>query len=116
MKYDEENDVAIMEVNAPNRKPLSLANDNSPEIGADVYAVGSPEGLEGTFSKGNISGLRRVGNSDRLQITAPISHGSSGGPVLNAFGEVIGVSVSMLESGQNLNFAVPVKYIRKLLP
>jgi S1-C subfamily serine protease len=50
-----------------------------------------------------------------LQITAPISHGSSGGPVLNIYGEVIGVSTAMLESGQNLNFAVPATAITTLL-
>jgi len=50
-----------------------------------------------------------------IQISAPISHGSSGGPVVNSNGELIGISVSTLSEGQNLNFAVPVKYIKHLL-
>src|SRR5262249_3421737 len=81
-------------------------------IGDEVYVVGNPEGLEGTFSQGIISSLR---GNDYIQITAPISHGSSGGPVLNKNGEVIGVAVGLIEEGQNLNFAIPVSKLTQLL-
>ncbi len=111
---DPDNDIALVEVSAPDVSPLVLAGDNPPEIGDEIYAIGSPKGFEATFSRGNISGLRSLDGHDRLQITAPISPGSSGGPVLNASGEVIGVAVATLRGGQNINFAVPAKYVRKL--
>ena len=72
--------------------------------------------MEGAFSQGIISGIRKVGSEKLLQITAPISPGSSGGPVLNTKGEVIGVSVATFRGGQNLNFAVPSNYLKALIP
>jgi S1-C subfamily serine protease len=83
--------------------PLQLNSDSPVTIGDTVYVVGNPEGLEGTFSQGIISGIRAQGESEILQITAPISSGSSGGPVLNRNGQVIGVAVGVWKVGQNLN-------------
>jgi S1-C subfamily serine protease len=71
--------------------------------------------LEGTFSQGIVSSIREFGTEKILQITAPISPGSSGGPVLNGKGEVIGVSVATFKGGQNLNFAIPSNYLKALL-
>ncbi|HEU0054541.1 MAG TPA: trypsin-like peptidase domain-containing protein [Longimicrobium sp.] len=78
-----------------------------PEPGEAVVVIGAPEGLSNTVSTGIVSAVRRVQGQTLVQISAPISHGSSGGPVMNMRGEVIGVSVSVLSEGQNLNFAVP---------
>jgi len=78
-----------------------------PEAGESVVVIGAPEGLSNTVSTGIVSAIRRVQGRTLVQISAPISHGSSGGPVLNMRGEVIVVSVSVLSEGQNLNFAVP---------
>lgn len=86
------------------------------KVGEKIFALGNPEGLEGTISEGIISGIRRFGRSQRLQITAPISAGSSGGPVINAKGQLIGVVTSSIVEGQNLNFAVPARSVRKLVP
>ena len=77
--------------------------------------MGNPRGLEGTFSDGIISSVRPVGSDKLIQITAPLSPGSSGGPVLNRRGEVIGVSVLTIRDGQNLNFAIPSNYLKTLL-
>ena len=77
--------------------------------------MGNPQGLEGTFSQGIVSSIREVGADKLLQITAPISPGSSGGPVLNSKGKVIGVSVATYKGGQNLNFAIPSNYLKILL-
>jgi hypothetical protein len=71
--------------------------------------------LEGTFSNGIVSGIRRYGPDVFIQMTAPISPGSSGGPVVNAKGLVIGVATSTFTKGQNLNFAVPISYVRTAL-
>ncbi|HVG44651.1 MAG TPA: trypsin-like peptidase domain-containing protein [Longimicrobium sp.] len=78
-----------------------------PEAGEGVVVIGAPEGLSHTVSTGIVSAIRSIQGRTLVQISAPISHGSSGGPVLNMRGEVIGVSVSVLSEGQNLNFAVP---------
>ena len=77
--------------------------------------MGNPRGLEGTFSQGIISSIRKVETDKILQLTAPISPGSSGGPVLNSKGQVIGVSVATFRGGQNLNFAIPSNYLKKLM-
>ncbi|HEU4562422.1 MAG TPA: S1C family serine protease [Longimicrobium sp.] len=93
---------------------LQLAS-GLPEAGEAVVVIGAPEGLSNTVSTGIVSAIRRIGGRTLVQITAPISHGSSGGPVLNSRGQVIGVSVSVLSEGQNLNFAVPVTELSRLV-
>ncbi|MBW1795634.1 MAG: serine protease [Deltaproteobacteria bacterium] len=95
--------------------PLPLRNSEAVEVGEPVYVVGNPQGLEGTFSQGIVSSIREVGTEKLLQITAPISPGSSGGPVLNSRGQVIGVAVATFKGGQNLNFAIPSNYLKALL-
>jgi len=95
-------------------KALPLSSE-SVAPGEQVFAIGNPEGLERTISQGIISGLRKHDDRDLLQITTPISHGSSGGPILNGKGEVVGVAVGMFENGQNLNFAVPVSFVKEIL-
>ncbi|MFL5540713.1 MAG: trypsin-like peptidase domain-containing protein [Longimicrobiaceae bacterium] len=99
-------DLAILPRIAAPPATLTLAN-RLPEPGESVVVIGAPEGLSNTVSTGIVSAIRRIGGRTLVQISAPISHGSSGGPVLNMRGEVIGVSVSVLSEGQNLNFAVP---------
>ena len=89
---DKTNDLALLKVTAYGIKPLSLGDSDAVRIGATVYVAGNPKGLEGTFSDGIISSRRDKDTKERLQMTAPISPGSSGGPVLNRKGEVIGVS------------------------
>jgi lipopolysaccharide biosynthesis regulator YciM len=115
IRTDEKNDLALLSVDVDlTSKPLQLALDTvSP--GEQIFAIGNPEGLEKSISQGIISGLRKIRDRDLLQITSPISHGSSGGPILNAKGEVIGVAVGTFDDGQNLNFAIPVAYVRSIL-
>ena len=114
---DTDQDLALLSVSEVAAPPLWLARDSEVTVGERVYVAGNPMGfLEGTFSDGLVSGIRDLGiGRERLQISAPISEGSSGGPVLNRHGEVIGVAVATLKVGQNLNFAIPVKYLRSLL-
>jgi hypothetical protein len=85
--------------------PLSAT---TPATGEHIVVLGAPEGLTNTVSDGIVSAIRPLDGQTLIQISAPISPGSSGGPVLNMRGEVIGVSVATYREGQNLNFAVPV--------
>jgi hypothetical protein len=108
-------DLVVLRISAASSPVLSLGSSDAVQVGESVYAVGNPQGLEGTFSQGIVSSIRDVGADKILQITAPISPGSSGGPVLNGKGEVIGVSVATFKGGQNLNFAIPSNYLQTLL-
>jgi hypothetical protein len=85
------------------------------KVGDPVFAVGNPRGLEGTLSEGIVSAIRPVGADAVLQISAPISPGSSGGPVLDGSARVIGVAAATLKGGQNLNFAIPSAYVSRLV-
>lgn len=111
---DRHADIALLKVVASS-PALKLGQEKSPAVGDKVYVVGNPLGLEGTFSEGIVSGLRRNGDDSIIQMTAPISPGSSGGPVMDEKGSVIGVAVATFKDGQNLNLAVPIAYVSKLL-
>ena len=112
---DKDHDLAIIKVEGIDAPVLSLGDSDTVQIGDKVYVAGNPQGLEGSFSDGIISGIR--GDPDKFfQMTAPISQGSSGGPVFNERGEVIGVSFATSRNGQNLNFAIPVNYLKALMP
>ena len=100
---DERHALALLSGDHKTAPALQLATSKLPAVGETVYVVGNRHGLEGTFSQGIVSGIRTLEQDKLLQITAPISPGSSGGPVLNERGEVIGVAVATLKSGQNLN-------------
>lgn len=106
-------DLAILPAMAPNVAPIPLAAA-PPEVGESVLAIGAPEGLTNSVSDGIVSAFRVLAGRRVMQITAPLSEGSSGGPVLNRRGELVGVSVSVLRAGQNLNFAVPLDDVRAL--
>ena len=112
---DAERDLIILKISVPGAQIISLGDSDTVQVGSPIYAVGNPRGLEGTFSQGIISSIRKVGTDKILQLTAPISPGSSGGPVLNDKGRVIGVSVATFRGGQNLNFAIPSNYLKKLM-
>lgn len=112
---DDLNDIAVLTVAAEiSAEPLVLA-DKAPPPGSNVFAIGNPRGLEKSISTGVLSGVRTVGKRELLQITTPISPGSSGGPVFDSSGKVVGVTVGSIEEGQNLNFAVPASAVIKLL-
>lgn len=83
--------------------------------GERIYTVGSPYGYTGTFSSGIVgNALRVMDEVEYIQITAPISRGNSGGPLLNRFGEVIGVNTLTRLDAQNVNFSVAIKYLKQL--
>ena len=82
--------------------------DGIPEVGARVVIVGSPMGLEHTVSEGVVSAIRNISGFGKiLEISAPVSPGSSGSPVVNLKGEVVGIAMLQLVNDQNFNFAIP---------
>ena len=114
---DKTNDLALLKVAIQGINPLPLGNSDTVRIGDTVYVAGNPERWEGTFSNGIISGIRDRDTKKQFQMTAPISPGSSGGPVLNDKGEVIGVSIIAHQGHetQNLNFASHSNALKELL-
>ena len=118
LAFDIDNDIAIFRVEELTIPPLPLANSDEVSIGEQIVVVGAPQGLKGTFSEGNVSAVRENVSADHdarvIQITAPTSANSSGSPVCNLQGEVIGINAFDVE-GENLNFAVPSNALRDLI-
>jgi hypothetical protein len=111
---DQNVDLILLKVSSLN-KPALLMASQAVAPGQKVYVIGSPKGLPATISDGIVSGMRDFEGYKLIQMTAPISPGSSGGPVMNAKGDLIGISVMQLTEGQNLNFAIPKSYLELLL-
>lgn len=108
-------DLAILRIDAKGLPTLPLGDSDAVRPGDSVVAIGHPLGLEDTVSNGLVSAVRHVDEDfDVLQISAPIAPGSSGGPLFNEHGEVIGVAAAIMRGGQNLNFGLPVKYVKVL--
>ena len=125
LAMDQDRDLAVVKVKVAGRQfPfLHLGDSDGVKIGEHVVAIGSPLAgastinTEATISDGIVSGKREWSNGKMsvFQITAPISPGSSGGALLNSEGDVIGVTFAGLVGGQNLNFAIPIGYVRSLI-
>ena len=112
IKYNPQLDLAVLRIDRELR-PLPVYDGRKKLVrGQRVVAIGSPLGLFNSVSDGIISGFRKIKDVDMIQFTAPISNGSSGGAVLNMFGEIIGISTAGVDSGQNINLAVDYSNIR----
>ena len=108
LAIDNSNDLVILEVSNLHKEVEIKFDTTKPKIGKKVYAVGNPKGLEGTFSEGIVSGIRIFKDSSELiQISAPISPGSSGGQIIDEKNQIIGIAVGGILDGQNLNFVIP---------
>ena len=118
MAKDVEADVAKLLIDVLGDKiPVLGLADVLPSVGEDIAVVGNPLGLESTVSRGIVSAIREMPTFGNIvQISAPVSPGSSGSPVLNMRGQVIGVATFILTEGQALNFAVPSAKILDLKP
>jgi serine protease Do len=113
---DRERDLVIMRIEAQKLPVLSLGDSSAIHPGDSVVAIGHPLGLEDTVSNGLVSAIRKLDDDlTVLQISAPIAPGSSGGPIFNDKGEVIGVATAIMLGGQNINFGVPITYVKELL-
>lgn len=124
---DPAHDVALVEVrplrNAHFVEPVTLSGSIlPPEIGDSIYLMGAPNTMIGTFTNGTISAFRdtkdvpvRAGAADVMQFNAPIDHGSSGSPIFNEKGELIGIAWGGQPGQASLNFGTPVKFIKALM-
>jgi hypothetical protein len=108
--YDAAHDVALLATGQQTTSIVAFPDSDNIAIGDRVFAIGSPFGLQNTISDGIISSIR----NGLLQTTAPISPGSSGGALINAKGQVIGITAAQVQGigSENLNFAVPISAIR----
>ena len=112
---DKKQDIAILLFpEGINYDSLPLNVNGESRRGESVVAIGSPKGLQNSVSKGDISAIREENGVGYIQISAAISHGSSGGALFNNSGEVIGITTSGIDEGQNLNFARPIKAVQDL--
>ncbi len=112
--YDKKLDIAIIQIDYKSEVVLNKRTDDL-KVGETVYALGSSEGLTDSFSSGLISAVdRKIENTCFIQTTAPISHGNSGGPLVDSKGNVIGITSAGVTEGQNLNLAIPIYDIEKI--
>lgn len=108
---DKRKDIALLKIKAVNLPYLKLGHSATVQVGDKLYTLGNPLGVfQNTLSEGLLSGIRQMDGYKMFQLSAPISHGSSGSPVFGSQGDVIGIVESTLSEGQNLNFAIPIDY------
>jgi hypothetical protein len=112
---DIDHDIAVLKIAGDGLPSVNLGNSSAVKAGDHVTVLGAPLGLESTLSDGIISAVRESGAFRLFQTSAPISHGSSGGPIFDDYGNVVGLAVAILEAGENLNFAVPIDSAKTLI-
>jgi serine protease Do len=112
---DEVYDLCLLRASGLSAPAVATADLSEVHTGQNVYAIGSPQGLELTISEGIISSLRMVPDAGTvIQTSAAISPGSSGGGLFDSSGRLIGITTFQSRSGQNLNFAVPAEWIKTM--
>ena len=118
---DQTNDLAVLKVDLPSGVPVAtLADSDAVAVGDFIVAIGNPFGLDGTITQGIVSSVNRSygGQTDLIQVDAAINPGNSGGPLLNAKGEVIGITsmiASPVRGSVGIGFAVPINVAKLLL-
>jgi len=123
---DKAHDLALLQIEAPNLQPVTLADSSGLSVGQKVYAIGNPFGLSGTMTRGIISSIRSIKNADgspiedAIQTDAAINPGNSGGPLLNSSGEVIGINTMIASSpgvdqNSGIGFAIPINTAKAVL-
>jgi len=121
MGNDSKLDVALLKLDTTGLPTIALGDSDQVKVGQRVIAIGNPLGiLENTVSDGIISAIRLDDNPQTklkrlLQTTAPLSPGNSGGPLFDLSGHVIGIAFAIIQQGQNLNFAIPINYVKPFI-
>lgn len=117
LAQDPQLDIALLKIEAQHLPYATLSQEDNVLIGQTITVIGNPRRLQNTVTSGIISQIRTQKNGIVWhQISAPISPSSSGSPVFNEKGEVISVAFASIsgEGNQNLNFAIPIRYVREL--
>lgn len=114
LSVDKINDLVLLMVDFNNKCIFNIERE-IPNPGDHVFSISTPIGLTKTFSDGLISGKKNFEGRTIIQITVPISHGSSGCPIINEYGDVVGIAVGGIEEGNNLNFCIPTSYLTTLI-
>jgi S1-C subfamily serine protease len=115
--YNEDYDLALVQINGSGFPYLEIGDSSTAVTGSAIFAIGSPLGFDNTLTQGIISNASRQFSDSPvsyIQVDAAISHGSSGGALLNTKGQVIGVTTAGVDDAQNINFAVPINLIKEL--
>ena len=113
--YAWKNDLVLIKINVTNVPYLECGDSSKIQTGATVYTLGSPLGLQASFSRGIVSqALREIEGAEYIQLDAPISSGSSGGALIDTTGKVVGVTCATAVGAQNINLAVPINFISSL--
>jgi hypothetical protein len=114
LAIDKINDLVLLMVDYNNKCLFNIERE-IPNPGDHVFSISTPIGLTKILSDGLISGKKNFEGRKLIQITVPISHGSSGCPIINEYGDVVGIAVGGIEEGNNLNFCIPTSYLTTLL-
>ena len=112
---DPDADLVVLKVNGAGYSPAELGDSDSLAIGQRIFVISNPLGLQGSVTEGLISGVREIQQRKLLQISAAVSPGSSGGPVFDQQGRVVGIASATMVGAQNVNLAVPSSTIRTML-
>ncbi len=112
---DQGRDLAVLFANAKGLPVVPMGDSDRMRIGEELIAIGNPEGFQNTVTRGIASGRRKLHGMEYIQTDAPLSHGSSGGPLLNTRGEVIGVTALIWSDVRNIGFAIPVNDAKRAL-
>jgi len=116
VKRDDARDLAILKLEATNIPNVQFASAKTLKPGAEVAAIGAPLGLEHSVTKGVVSSLERtIEGKPFIQIDAALNPGNSGGPLVNAKGQVVGVNTKVASQAQNVGFAIPSDDVLKFL-
>lgn len=107
--FDKQADVAYLNAAQMKGLRLKINVESTIKVGEPLFVIGSPKGLTLTMTEGILSARRLLDGVEYLQLSAAISPGSSGSPVFDGYGDVVGVVVSSIEQGQQLNFAIGIK-------
>jgi hypothetical protein len=111
--FDKTKDICVMKISGSSLPIVKIGNSDDVEIGEEVIAIGNPEGAWHSVTKGIISQIVDLGTHKMFQTDVFIAPGSSGGPLFNQYGHVIGVTTGGLKEGMDINFAVPMNFVTR---
>jgi hypothetical protein len=116
VKDDPDLDLVVARTTLRDTPPVALGDSDGVFPGQPVFGLANPLGFPATLFKGKVIAVRQAGDMEFIQMTVPVLPGCSGEPIFDVFGNVIGIATAFVDSGEDLNFALPVKYLNALKP